>query len=272
MNLRSIALGGGGSRGILHVGALRALQEWTGELHFPDGVYGSSIGAVFATAIAFGIPLDAIRRVTESSMTISRVLPSPTLDHALTLTTRKGLFPMTTFESTILSVFQEVGLDLRGKRCRDAKVPLYIAASNMTTQRTTVFSGTVPILRAIQCSSCLPLVFVPQVLYNQVYLDGGVLLDSLGSLVPSDCLVVHISATAEPLFPSDIADISLATYIHRVYRGIRTRPVTPNTLWLSNTTVGLLQEMTLEQKRSLVDEGLSQTRAFLSKRRPKKLE
>jgi len=268
MNLRSIALGGGGSRGILHVGALRALQEWTGELHFPDGVYGSSIGAVFATAIAFGIPLDAIRRVTESSMTISRVLPSPTLDHALTLTTRKGLFPMTTFESTILSVFQEVGLDLRGKRCRDAKVPLYIAASNMTTHRATLLTGDVPILDALRCSACIPVLFEPQVLYDHVYLDAGVLNRCLGTLVPAETLVVHVGSDwPDPVTQqSSLQEILLGCYAGREQPYRR-----PNVCRFKGIHTTPLSELTQADRDHLIQEGYSQMHAFLSVKKPKHL-
>jgi predicted acylesterase/phospholipase RssA len=261
MHLRSIALGGGGSRGLLHVGALQAIREVKGDLHFPEGIYGSSIGAVFATALAFGVPLEDIRRVTETSMTFSRVLPPPTLDHILTLPTRKGLFPMTAFESTVLSAFQEIGLDLRGKRCRDAKVPLYIAVSDMTTHRSTLLTGDVPVLDALRCSACIPVLFEPQVLYGHVYLDGGVLNRCLGAVVPKDTLVVHVGSDwPDPVTPqSSLQEILWGCYAGREqpYRG-------RNVCRFKGIKISPLGELTQEDRDALIREGLSQMNAFLA--------
>lgn len=268
----SLALGGGGVRGGLQVGALLAIEQARGHLQFPEGIWGCSVGSILATAVAFNLNAGQIRTMFETYFDLPKILPELRLSAITELPVSKGLFSMDLLESTIVEAFQSQNIDLRTKTIADAPQKLYIVASNMTTQNTSVFSGNVPILRAIQCSSCLPLVFAPQILYNQVYLDGGILLDSLGSIVPPDCLVLHISAPSETLFPSELADMSLATYIHRVYRVMRNRPVTRNTVWLYNTSIGLLQELTPEEKRLLVDEGFSQTRAFLSKRGTKKLE
>ncbi len=268
----SLALGGGGVRGGLHVGALLGLEAARGTLHFPDGIYGCSVGSILATAVAFNLSASQIRTMFDTYFDLEKIIPPFRLSSFMELPTTKGLVSMDLLETTIVDAFQSQSIDLRGKTIRDAPQPLYIVASNMTTQTTTIFAGQVPILDAIKCSSCLPIVFPPQILYNQVYLDGGVLMDSLGAIVPPECLVLHISSPSECLFPNDIADVSLATYLHRVYRGMRNRPMTRNTLWLNNDTIGLLQTITQEDKDRLVDEGLSQTRAFLSKRFPKKLE
>ena len=60
----ALCLNGGGIRGALHVGALRAFG--TQHLHelFPDGVYGISIGAVVCALIAFEFTLDEIANMS----------------------------------------------------------------------------------------------------------------------------------------------------------------------------------------------------------------
>jgi len=203
---------------------------------------------------------------------LPRFVPQLRLSSLTDLSAKKGLFSMDMLESTIVEAFQSQSVDLRNKLISDAPQPLYIVASNMTSHTTTVFSGTVPILDAIKCSSCLPIVFAPQILYNQVYLDGGVLMDSLASIVPENCLTLHISSPSETIFPSELADMTLATYLHRVYRGMRNKSPTRNMLWLNNATISILQELTPDDKTLLVDEGYSQTLAFLSKRFPKELD
>jgi predicted acylesterase/phospholipase RssA len=59
-----LALGGGGLKGCLEIGAIRELERRFGPLHlkFKDGIYGCSIGSIIATCIAFGVPTDKIQR------------------------------------------------------------------------------------------------------------------------------------------------------------------------------------------------------------------
>lgn len=254
------------------MGALLALERVRGNLTFPNGIYGCSVGSILATAVAFNLTGTQIRTLFDTYFDLQRFVPQLRLTSLTDLSAKKGLFSMDMLESTIVEAFRSQDIDLRNKQISDAPQPLYIVASNMTTQSTTVFSGTVPILDAIRCSSCLPIVFVPQVLYNQVYLDGGVLLDSLASVTPPECLTLHISAPSEPIFPQDLAGMPLATFFHRVYRGMRTKPPNRAMLWLNNTTISVLQELTPADKALLVEEGYSQTLAFLAKRGAKELD
>lgn len=268
----SLALGGGGVRGGLHVGALVALERVRGNLQFQDGIYGCSVGSILATAVAFNLTSQQIQTMFDTYFDLQRFVPPLRLTSLTDLSVKKGLFSMDMLESTLIEAFQSQAIDLRNKLISDAPQPLYIVASNMTTYTTTVFSGTVPILDAIKCSSCLPMVFAPQILYNQVYLDGGILIDSLESIAPTDCLTLHISAPRETIFPNELSDMTLTSYLHRVYRGMRTKPPTRNMLWLHNSTIGLLQELTPADKALLVEQGTSQTLAFLAKRFPQEFE
>ncbi|WP_425397116.1 patatin-like phospholipase family protein [Aeoliella sp.] len=64
-----LALGGGGARGIAHLGVLEVLER---EGIYFDRVAGTSAGAIVATAYAAGIPLERIRNVFEREMTPPR--------------------------------------------------------------------------------------------------------------------------------------------------------------------------------------------------------
>jgi NTE family protein len=269
---QALALGGGGVRGGLHIGALAALEQLQGHLRFEKGIYGCSVGSIVATAVAFGMSSAQIRTMFDTHFDLDRFLPPLRIASLADLTERKGLFSMDLMEKTLLEAFGSQNVDLADKTIEDSPQKLYIIASNMTTQNPTVFQGKVRILDAIKCSSCLPMVFTPQVLYNQVYLDGGVFVDSLRSLVPPDALILHISAPAETLYPQEISKISIATYIHRVYRSMRARPVGANILWLQNSTISILQELSPDDKELLYSQGYSQALAFLSKRFPKELK
>lgn len=179
---------------------------------------------------------------------------------------------MDMLETTLIEAFKSQNIDISDKVISDAPQKLYIVASNMTTQNVTVFSGKVRIIDAIKCSSCLPLVYEPQVLYNQVYLDGGIFIDSLASVVPTTTLVLHISAPAENIFPSELSDMTIPTFIHRVYRNMRTKSTITNMVWLQNNTIGILQDLKPEDKELLYRQGYSQTLGFLTKRLPEELK
>ena len=259
--VRSLALGGGGTRGGLHLGALQALEDWKGDLVFPDGIYGASAGAFLAVAIAFGMKLEAIRVMYDKYFTLSKFLPEPTLDHALTAFERRGMFSMETLMTLVVTMFQEQGIDLRGKRCCDAQQPLYIVASNMTTGYPTLLTGRVSVLDALRCSSAIPVVFEPQLLYGDVYLDAGVHLRCLGTIVPKETMVIHISGGVTKITPkSTLPEILFACYSGRAssYFG-------PNICRIRKVSFGILGELTQADREYLVWEGYSQTRAFLTK-------
>lgn len=260
MNVRSIALGGGGTRGGLHIGALRALQEVRGHLDFPDGLYGGSVGAILATAIAFRVDLGRIQRVYDTYFTLSNFLPAPNVDNLLTALDRKGLFSMDALETMLLRVFDECGVDLRGKRICDAPQTLYVVASNMTTGRPTILTGEVPLLQALRCSSCIPGLFEPQVLYNHVYLDAGVHLRCLDTVVPPQTLVLHISGTCGTITTQS----SLAEILFASYSGRATQYFGPNVCRMRDIPYGLLGELTQSDRDFLAQQGYSQTLRFLT--------
>ncbi len=268
----SLALGGGGVRGGLHVGALAAIEKVRGHLNFPDGIYGCSVGSILATAVAFNLTSKQIHDMFVDHFHIGNFVPTIRLTSFVDLMTRKGLFSMDMLETTIVKAFQSQNIDLKDKTIAEAPQKLYIVASNMTTQNINVFSGSVRILDAIRCSSCLPIVFEPQVLYNQVYMDGGIFIDSLDNVVPDTTLVLHISAPAENIFPAELEAMPIPSFVHRIYRNMRNKPTGKNLIWLQNSTVSILQDLTPEDKELLVEQGYSQTLAFLTKRGAKELQ
>jgi hypothetical protein len=259
---RSLGLGGGGTRGGLHIGALQAIYEIQGDLEFPDGIYGASVGGILATAVAFHVDLNKLRTVYDKYFTLSSFIPTATVDQVLTTFDRRGFSTIDPLINLVLKVFDECGIDLRGKRICDAPQKLFIIASNMTTGVTTLLTGRVPVLDAIRCTTAIPLVFEPQVLYGQVYLDPGVHLRCIRSVVPEEALVVHISGKCAVITPqSTLPEILFASYSGRSlhYYG-------PNMVRIRNVNTGLLDELTQADRNYLFREGYSQTLGFLTKR------
>ena len=265
---RAIALGGGGARGGLHLGALAAIENRFGNLEFPDGIYGCSVGSLIATGIAFGLNAKQLKTMYDAHFAVSAVFPNLRLNTITQSFIKKGLFTMDKFEETLLRAFDSENIDLRGKTINDTKQKLYIVASNLTTKKLTFFTGDVPIIEAIKCSSCLPLVFHPQILYNNVYVDGGVFVDSFHEHVSNDTLILYISSDAENLYPKTIELIGISEFLHSLYRNMRTVKMADNMVWLKNDTVSVLQELTDKDRIRMFSDGYLQTFAFLAKRFP----
>jgi hypothetical protein len=265
MLVRSIALGGGGVRGGIMIGGLAALETHQ-SLQFPDGIYGCSAGAILATAVAFNIPLPNIRSMFDTDMQLSSVMPPVRLSTLTEFQKQKGLFSMDMFTEMVVNSFKKNGVELEGKKISDAPQKLSILASNLTTRRATMLSGDVPLLDALRCSSCLPFIFYPQVLFNNVYVDGGVLAHNLHKLVPPECLVFHISRGGSSIFPSQLESISISAFLGDIYETSRKEFYPPNVLWFQNNTISVLQELTNEDKQALFDEGVLQATRFLAKR------
>lgn len=263
----SIALGGGGVRGGLMVGGLSALQKRQ-PLVFPKGIYGCSAGSVVATALAFNVPLQSIQAMFENEFNLSSVIPSINLTTLTSFTTEKGLFEMDAFTLCILKAFDTVGIDLRNAVIDDAPQKLYIMAANLTTRRTVFFTGSVSILAALRASCCLPFVFHPQVIYNNVYIDGGFFDHNIHKVVPHDCLVFHISRANLLINPDRLKSMKISDYAATIYEAMRVESHGENVVWFKNDTISLMQELTAEDKKLLFDEGFTQASRFLAKRLP----
>jgi hypothetical protein len=217
---RALGLGGGGVKGILHIGALHELSKKQ-ELVFPDGVYGVSVGAVIGTYLAFGLPFDdeGIMKLKQQFKLTNFVgnVDFNCISHSFSL---KGMLTMDLFETMIVDLFQSRGIDIRTKTLGDAIMPLFIISSNLTKGKPTIFSGNVPVLSALKCSCAIPGVFIPQILYNQVYIDGDMFCPSIDKFMPFDsmlCISLKKRMADTKFTEDNIENMSPLTYIHDIY-------------------------------------------------------
>jgi len=266
---RSIGLGGGGIRGFLILGGLKAIEERQGNLNFPDGVYGCSVGAFLATAIAFGVKAAQLEEIGMKLVNTSAFLPSYRHATILAFPQKKGLFSMDLMEELFLTAFDSVGIDLRGKMISDAPQKLYLLASNITTQRPTLLTGNIPLLAAMKASCCLPFIYHPQMIHNQLYLDGGVYTENMYEAVPKGTLVVDIAHIKQPIFPSTLESISIFSMIRTLWAGLRSVRVHADAINLNIDGIYLLDELKDEDKTRMITVGYSQAMRFLAKRFPK---
>jgi len=215
---RALGLNGGGVKGILHVGVLLELQKRQ-SLVFPDGVYGVSVGSIIGTYVAFGLPIDV--NTLKDAFRLSSFIPEPDYANLPQMLSLKGVFSMDTFEKSVNNIFLKQGVDLRTKVIGDAKMPLYIVASNLTKGIPTIFSKNVPVLEALKCSCCIPGVFRPQILYDQVYIDGDLFVPSVDNLITDTsrtlCVSLKTIMSDYDFSAANIDNVSPVHYIHGIY-------------------------------------------------------
>ncbi len=273
---RRLALGGGGVKGILHIGALQELSKHQ-KLIFPNGVYGSSIGSIIATYIAFELPIDNMIPLVRKYLNFEKIVPKPSFIELADSLSSKGIFNMNLFEDTVKELFIEAGVDISTKLIKDANMPLYIVSSNITKRVPSILSGDVPILDALKCSCCIPGIFKPQVLYNQLYIDGDVYSPCIANVVPFDdstLIMSLVKQNGESMKPSTIDKISPVDYIHNVYLSITIQlyesQSIPGILHLKYP--GLYSTSSLDKLDipAILNYSESELRAFISKRADEK--
>lgn len=267
----AITLGGGGYRGLLIVGALKELSLHQ-PLEFPDGIYGLSIGAILATALAYRVSIENIQLLFQS-VSVDQFLPAVRLPNLFEAPSSKGIYSTEALAITIQSAFMKLNIDISTARIKDAPQPLHIIASNITRCIPTIFEGDVPILDALRASCALPGIFHPHIIYDSAYLDGCLyvssMIDTLPEHIRNMALIINLSRRNRGITPEMISQLSPFKFGEMMYQGVSqfrlktTR--TQNTIVLYNESVDSLDLLTVEQQQSLVDSGSSQF-ALWSKR------
>jgi len=211
--IRKLGLGGGGAKGILHIGALIELSKHQ-PLHFPDGIYGSSVGSIIASCVAFGISIDKILEFVKTYSSIQKLVPSKfEVQNISKLFTNKGFYNMSVFNSRMIELFKSSDIDIENKKLKDALMPLYVVSSNITKGIPTIFSGDVYVLDALRCSCCIPFLFHPQQIGGCLYVDGDILTPNLTALCTPDTTVINLDKYRKhTIMPSQLESLSAFEY------------------------------------------------------------
>jgi len=277
MTFKILALGGGGTKGILHIGAIKFLEEKYGNVQkqFSGGFYGCSIGSIFAIALAFGVKTEQLTRMAEKFSSFTEILFNElSIDKFRDSLTRKGLFDTAPLGEFIAKMFDSEGIDLRGKNISDASYPLFICAANLTKKTNTVFTGNVPILDAMAASCCIPLIFCPKIINDFAYIDGGYFTNIMLNFVPVDdrdqTLTLSILHEDPKLSPSKISKISTISYLYSLYRVSclyeRKMNTSLNNIEMGCTLASGISDVGDKEREEMISRGYELTRAFYSQR------
>lgn len=180
-----LALGGGGGRGLAHLGVLEVLEEH--KLR-PDAIIGTSIGALFGAMYALNPSARDVRKEVEKFLGSGAFghLDLPLLDDAgapdaswlsrLTAAARQSVFYARAATDTAVANVDDL-LDIVGTLCpgsdfSETKIPLYVTAVRFPSGECHLFSQG-DLLRAVTASMVVPGVFNPIEINGELYVDGG---------------------------------------------------------------------------------------------------
>jgi len=219
-----LALGGGGLKGYLEIGAIEELEERYGSLHkkFHEGIYGCSIGSVIGTGIAFGMDVKTLKKHFMEFGSVTTLFGTPDISKVSEMFQKKGVLCLDPFMKYLIKVFEESGIDIKNKKLSDALIPLHITASNLTKGIPTVFKGDVPVLDAILASCCIPFVFQPRVIGQSLYVDGGFITNIILNVIPKEkrerVLSISIIHTNSKICPKGLITMNPLDFAYKLYK------------------------------------------------------
>jgi len=183
-----LALGGGGARGLAHIGVLQTLQR----AGIPvDCLAGTSMGAVIAAGYAAGMsPAELEQEATAATR----------LHHLLSLADAGVPDGGLLRGRRLMRYFERC---LRQTSFADLHLPLAVVAVDLNTRREVVLREG-PVALALRATTAVPGLFAPLELDGQRLVDGGLLnnlpVDVVRQMGAQVVIAVDVTATAETSF------------------------------------------------------------------------
>lgn len=149
-----LALGGGGAKGVAHIGVLRAIENASVK---PDYVAGTSVGAMVAAMYAFNISIDTITNIARD-LTLAQITTFKL--------SKTGFFSADPLREILIEHLGEVNIE-------DASIPLAIVAADLITGEEVILTEG-PVADAVCASASIPGVYIPMKLDGRTLVDGGI--------------------------------------------------------------------------------------------------
>ena len=190
-----IALSGGGVKGFAHLGVLKALEEKGIEA---DILAGISAGAIVGSFIAAGKkPAEVMELIDESDF----------FDFAKLSIPDRGIF-------TLDNMTEKLEKSLGISTFEELKIPFYVGAANIEKARMEYFSSG-PLIKIIQASASIPVLFSPVEINGDLYVDGGLfenlpvnpLINQCDKLIAVNVMPVNLEEKID-----SITDIAVRTF------------------------------------------------------------
>lgn len=159
----ALSLSGGGARGIVHAGFIKALEESALK---PAAIAGTSMGAIVGALYAAGVHPDQMLNVIRKPELHS--LPS-------WLGLKGGIGSLNVLRNQLQ---QHIHVD----SIEQLPIPLTVSVTNLNKACNELVSEG-PLVEWVVASSSIPIIFEPVLINAQYYVDGGLTLN-----LPAQCL------------------------------------------------------------------------------------
>ncbi|MDX8382551.1 MAG: patatin-like phospholipase family protein [Ghiorsea sp.] len=209
-----LALGGGGSRGLAHLGVLEALEKHNLR---PDAIVGTSIGALFGALYAMHGNVAEVRQRVEHFLTSDSfsqlslpALAEVTLEDDTWMSRLGGaarhtmLYTKAATDIALIdsSVLQEIIGEFCHEACfEDTVIPLHITGVSFPHGECHLFHKGA-LTPAVAASMAIPGVFSPVQVDGHRYVDGGVAAElpalEARDIANDEQLVVAVNVSAHP--------------------------------------------------------------------------
>ena len=210
----AFVLSGGGNRGPLEVGALRALRDAGIR---PEFLVGSSAGAINAAFVAaHGFSANALDRLADQwrSVDAKTVYPGGLASVAWRVLRRSdSLYPSDGVRNLI-----ERGMPDGVTQFRHLTLPLYVSAADLLSNRLYMFGedGSAALVDAVLASASVPVIHPPVRFRDRQLVDGGVLANVAASFAmdkgATELYVVNVSAgEQEEDYAEGVVDVAFRT-------------------------------------------------------------
>jgi predicted acylesterase/phospholipase RssA len=238
MKTFALALGGGGARGLAHLGVIRALEEAGVPI---DVVGGTSMGAVMGALLALGMDdAERVQRVTSMARNGRRLL-RPTL-------------PLVALSSG-RNVDRMLAEHLGSAPIEDLPLRFFCVSANLNRAEHVIHDRG-PLWPAVRASLALPGIYPPVYAAGELLIDGGA-LDSLPVGVMRErmgsgpIVAVDVSPEVEPLTaaPFETTLSGWRVLAHRLHPFAPPRPL-PTVVDILSRSTGLSQ---VRHRRSALD-------------------
>ncbi len=191
-----LALGGGAVLGAAHIGVLKAIEEKGIEIKF---ITGTSIGAFVAALYAFGKNWKEINEITSELkwMDITSISLS-----------RYSLLSNEKFGALLK---KHIG----DKNIEESNIPLAMIATNAATgEKVILTKGSVA--KAVMASTCIPGIFNPVVIDDNMLIDGGIVenvpINTLRKIGANFIIGVDLNANHNYQKPGNILDVLMNSF------------------------------------------------------------
>jgi NTE family protein len=190
----ALVLGGGGARGIAHIGVLEELVD--AGIPF-DVIIGCSAGSIVGALYADSLDVDCVKALLEPMK----------CETMLDISIWKGRYGLAQ-GSAMTQVLDDC---LEATTFEELKMPFFCVATDLWSGQLVTLGGG-ELVQAVKASAAIPFVYVPVNLHGRVFVDGGVIdpvpVRVAKKLDAEYIIAVDLRGNLDREFPKDLFDVA----------------------------------------------------------------